>query len=82
MNLDQIQRELERFIVFSAESRPGVGGLLLLAALVAAAWAATLMGRWLLAYTIAVLRALIATAASLSALAVACLAVVVLLLTG
>jgi hypothetical protein len=82
MDLDHLRPELEQFIVSSAESRPGIAALSVLLMMAATVWIATVVFQRLIAFAVAVARVLLSAVAGLSAVVMACLVLVVFVLTG
>jgi hypothetical protein len=78
MDLDQ---QLQKFLIFIVESRPGLASLGLLAGLALAVWLGTVMLRWIVWVAVSLARAVLAAVTSVSTLVAACVVLAVFALT-
>ncbi len=82
MSVGTILVEIEKFIVVSMESIPGVGALGVLVAVAVAVRTVTAVAWWLVAFVVTAARVVMSAVASASLVVAACLVFAVLALTG
>jgi hypothetical protein len=82
MDLNQIQFQLERFIVFIGAAEPGPDVLVLLGVVAAILWLATVMVRWVSWFAVALIRAVVTAVAGLSTVVAAGVVLAVFVLAG